>query len=66
MYARPEVVDRYYAWSPGKAQRLARRGLLPHHRLPDGSIRFILSEVAAVVVTVPATDIPSESEVSRV
>ena len=54
MFVRPEVVDRHYAWSPGKALRLARRGLLPHHRLPDGSIRFRLDEVAAVVVAVPA------------
>lgn len=64
MFVRPEAVDRHYAWSPGKALRLARRGLLPHHRLPDGSIRFRLDEVAGVVVSVPATvPVDEESEV---
>jgi hypothetical protein len=56
MYVRPEVVDRHYSWSPGVARRLARRGLVPHYRLPDGSIRFCLDEVAAVVVRVAATE----------
>ena len=65
MFVRPEVVDRHYAWSPGKALRLARRGLLPHHRLPDGSIRFRLAEVAEAVVAVPAiAPQADESEVS--
>ena len=57
MYVRPEFVDRHFAWSPGKALRLARRRLLPHYRLPDGSIRFRLDEVATVVVRVAASKV---------
>lgn len=33
-------VDRAFCWSGGTALRLAKRGLLPHVVLPDGSIRF--------------------------
>ncbi len=50
MFVRPEVVDRHFAWSPGRALRLARRGKLPHHLLPDGSIRFRIADVEAQVV----------------
>lgn len=65
MYVRPEVVDRHYSLSPGVARRLARRGLLPHYRLPDGAIRFCLDEVAASVVKVVTSHAATESEVQH-
>jgi hypothetical protein len=49
MFVRPEDVDRLFALSPGRAQRLAKRGVLPHYVLVDGSIRFRLDEVAELV-----------------
>ena len=38
---------------PGGA-RLARRGELPHYRLPDGAIRLRWAEVAPLVRQIPA------------
>ena len=40
-----EEVDRRLNWPAGKAQKLARRGKLPHVVLPDGAIRFIWEQV---------------------
>ena len=39
-YILPREVDELLKLSPGKAARLARRGLLPAIILPDKSIRF--------------------------
>jgi hypothetical protein len=50
----PEDVDRALAWKPGRAERLARRGILPHIVLPDGEIRFDLREVQALLKHVKA------------
>jgi len=36
----PIEVDRIFRYRPGKAERLAKRGKMPHIVLPDGSIRF--------------------------
>jgi hypothetical protein len=33
-------LDRALAYPHGRSVRLARRGLIPHVRLPDGEIRF--------------------------
>jgi hypothetical protein len=44
-----EDIDSYLNWAPGTATRLARRRKLPHYVLPDGSIRFRLEEVQALV-----------------
>lgn len=33
-------IDKRLTWPLGRAERLARRGKLPHVVLPDGSIRF--------------------------
>ena len=33
-------IDRRISWPVGRAERMARRGELPHVLLPDGSIRF--------------------------
>jgi hypothetical protein len=48
-YAYPEDIDRHLNWPLGTAARLARRRRLPHYVLPDGSIRFLLDEVKALV-----------------
>jgi len=36
----PEAVDNLFIYPSGRARRLARKKLLPHIVLPDGSIRF--------------------------
>ncbi len=41
----PEEIDKILRWRPGKAERLARRGVLPCVRLPNGEIRFIWSDI---------------------
>ena len=50
----PEQIDRVLNWPLGTAARLARRGKLPHYRLPDGSLRFDRAEVEALVEHVDA------------
>jgi hypothetical protein len=49
MFIYPEDIDKHFNWQPGTAARLARRQKLPHYRLPDGSIRFKLDELEALV-----------------
>jgi hypothetical protein len=58
MFLYPEDIDRKLNWPPGRAERLARRGRLPHVILPDGSIRLIWAEVEALLVRVPAGATP--------
>lgn len=48
-YHWPDDIDRHLNWHPGTAERLARRGRLPHFKLPDGSIRFSLNEIQSLV-----------------
>lgn len=43
----PDEVDQRLRYNPGRAERLARRGLLPHIKLPDGAIRFEESAIEA-------------------
>ena len=43
----PRDVDRLLKWPFGRAQRLARRGRLPCFVLPDGEVRFRLSDLSA-------------------
>jgi hypothetical protein len=50
----PEQIDTQFGWSFGTAKRLARRGQLPHARLPDGSIRFRIDELIPLIDFVPA------------
>jgi hypothetical protein len=54
MFLHPEDVDERLGWPLGRAARLARRGRLPHVRLPDGSVRFEWPEVEALLCRVPA------------
>ncbi len=39
-------IDRRLSFRPGTAERLARRGTLPHIRLPNGAIRFRWKDVS--------------------
>jgi hypothetical protein len=51
----PHDVDVRMGWPPGTARRLAKRGTLPHYRLPDGSIRLRWAEVSKLIHPVPAS-----------
>lgn len=50
----PHEVDRLYRYRFGHAERLAKRGILPHLKLPDGQIRFDADEVRKALQAVPA------------
>lgn len=56
-------VDKRLLWPLGRAERLARRGRLPHYILPDGSIRFRWSEIEAMLQQHPI-DRPEVGETS--
>lgn len=42
-------VDRRLSWPVGRAERMARRGKLPHVLLPDGAIRFRWSQIVPLI-----------------
>ncbi|MDX1963225.1 MAG: hypothetical protein SFX18_08735 [Pirellulales bacterium] len=42
-------IDRRLGWPLGKAERLAKRGKLPHVILPDGEIRFQWRTIRALL-----------------
>ena len=52
MYLYPDDIDKRLNWPPGTALRMARRRRLPHTILPDGSIRFLWSEIEPLLVRV--------------
>lgn len=60
-------VDRRLKWPVGRADRLARRGRLPHIRLPDGSLRFEWPAIEHLIVRVgnDASEPRNESEASH-
>ena len=45
----PDEVDRLLRYPPGRSERLARRGKLPHIQLPDGAIRFEPEAIDGIV-----------------
>lgn len=49
------TIDKRFDWPLGRAERLARRKRLPHVVLPDGTIRFDLAEVEALLRRVRIT-----------
>jgi hypothetical protein len=57
----PEELDRLLRYPRGKSQRLARRDLLPHVTLPDGSIRFRKKEIEKLVGEIIADSTLRES-----
>ena len=42
-------IDAALGWPGGRAERLAKRGQLPHYTLPTGEIRFKPAEILALV-----------------
>lgn len=50
-----EEIDKTLNWPLGRAERLARRGRLPHVVLPDGAIRLRWSDIEPLIVLVDAT-----------
>lgn len=59
----PEEADVLLRYPLGRSERLARRGKLPHIKLPDGSIRFHEAFIARIV---NGESLPSAVEVSNV
>ena len=57
MHIFPEDLDKHMGWRAGRAERLARQRRLPHLLLPDGSIRFDLTEIELLIVRVPAVPV---------
>jgi len=49
MFLYPEDIDQRLNWPLGQAQRMARRGQLPHIILPDGALRFEWDAVESLV-----------------
>jgi hypothetical protein len=63
MFIYPDDVDNHLNWPTGTAAKLARRGKLPHYRLPDGSIRFKIEEIHALVERVePASPLSAAKQ----
>ena len=46
---RGEEVDQKLGWPIGRADKLARKGKLPHVLLPDESIRFQWDAISALI-----------------
>lgn len=51
-------IDLRLGWPPGRAERLARKGRLPHYVLPDGAIRLRWGDIESLVRFVPAARKP--------
>ena len=49
MFLYGEEIDKRLTWPLGRAERLARRGKLPHVVLPDGSIRFLWDQIEPLI-----------------
>jgi len=49
MFLYGEEIDKRLTWPLGRAERLARRGKLPHVVLPDGSIRFRWDQIKPLI-----------------
>jgi hypothetical protein len=47
----PIELDRLLRYPAGRSERLAKRGKLPHVKLPGGEIRFRPEDVNAIVAT---------------
>jgi len=50
-------VNRRLGWKPGRAERLARSGKLPHYVLPDGDIRFVWAEIEPLIRHIVPTEV---------
>lgn len=54
----PGEVDRRLGWGSGQAKRLARRRMLPCYVIPDGSFRFVWTEIEPLLKRIEATESP--------
>lgn len=45
-------IDQMLRWPSGRADRLARKGKLPHVKLPDGEIRFEKEKIESMIESV--------------
>ncbi|WP_430454721.1 hypothetical protein [Rhodopirellula europaea] len=54
-YLLGSAIDTTFRWPIGHAEKLAKKGKLPHRILPDGSIRFSWEKIEKLVIdfTVP-------------
>ncbi len=57
-------IDRRVAWPIGRAERLARRGRLPHIVLPDGAVRFDWETIRRLIVRKDNVTTTDQSEVN--
>ena len=62
---RTEEIDRIFCWPPGHAEKLARKGKLPHILLPDGSIRFELKVIKGLLRRVPAAPVAGKEGAAK-
>lgn len=58
-------LDKRLRWPLGRAQRLARRGKLPHVLLPDATIRFEWETIEPLIVRVDRDAVPPTREAAR-
>ena len=56
----PAEVDRIFRYPVGRSERLARRGRLPHIKLPCGQIRFDEAEINLLLGNQNASIAPNE------
>jgi len=62
----PQDLDALLRFPNGRSVRLARRGIFPHIRLPDGSIRFDVDQIAEFLgLAEPEVGGPSENKESK-
>lgn len=61
-FIRGEEVDQMLGWPVGRADKLARKGKLPHILLPDERIRFEWAEICALIRRVPLVESSGEQE----
>ncbi len=60
MFLYGEDIDKKITWPLGRAERLARRGKLPHIVLPDGSIRFRWDQIEPLIRVVGTDQVRSD------
>lgn len=59
---KPGEVDILLRYPRGRSLRLARKGLLPYVRLPDGSVRFDEREIQALLTSARVRDTTPETK----
>ena len=62
MFLYGDEIDKRLTWPLGRAERLARRGKLPHVVLPDGSIRFLWEQIEPLIRVVDPPSVRTGKE----